>query len=150
VVDLKLREGARFPIERLGKRLDRRTVVFFYPVAFTGGCTREVRRFNELLGDFGRAGVEVVGASVDEPGLNASFCDAESLGYELVSDPGKELADELGLLTETGDHGLRTARYTYLLDPDGTILRIWEVGSGDAIDVHPDEVLEAVRQAGDA
>jgi len=37
VVDLKLREGARFPIERLGKPLGRRTVVFFYPVAFTGG-----------------------------------------------------------------------------------------------------------------
>jgi hypothetical protein len=37
VADLKLREGDRFPIEHLGRSLDRRTVVFFYPVAFTGG-----------------------------------------------------------------------------------------------------------------
>jgi peroxiredoxin Q/BCP len=148
VVDLKLREGARFPIERLGRPLDRPTVVFFYPVAFTGGCTREVRRFNDLVDDFDRAGVAVLGASVDEPELNSSFCEAEGLRYDLVSDAGKELAEELGLLKEMGDYGMRTARYTYLLDPDGTILRVWEVGPGDAIDVHPDEVLEAVQQTG--
>ena len=35
--ELKLHEGDRFPIERLSRRLHRRTVVFFYPVAFTGG-----------------------------------------------------------------------------------------------------------------
>jgi hypothetical protein len=37
VDELKLHEGDRFPVERLGRELDRRTVVFFYPVAFTGG-----------------------------------------------------------------------------------------------------------------
>jgi hypothetical protein len=35
--ELKLREGDRFPIELLPRPLERRTVVFFYPVAFTGG-----------------------------------------------------------------------------------------------------------------
>jgi len=92
--------------------------------------------------------VDVLGVSVDEPDDNAEFRKAEGLRYELVSDPGKELAEELGLLKETGDYGLRTARYTYLLDPNGTILRIWEVGPGEAIDVHPDEVLQAVLQTG--
>jgi len=51
-------------------------------------------------------------------------------------------------LMDAGDYGLRTARVTYLLDPDGTIVRIWEVGPGDAIDVHPDEVLETVQRLG--
>jgi hypothetical protein len=37
VDELKLHEGDRFPVERLGRELRRRTVVFFYPVAFTGG-----------------------------------------------------------------------------------------------------------------
>jgi peroxiredoxin len=89
--------------------------------------------------------VEILGASVDEPEYNAEFKDAEALRYDLVSDPGKELAEELGLLKDVGDHGLRTARFTYLLEPDGTILRIWEVGPGDAIEAHPGEVLEVVR-----
>lgn len=35
--ELKLHEGDRFPVERLSRPLERRTVVFFYPVAFTGG-----------------------------------------------------------------------------------------------------------------
>ena len=35
--DLRLREGDRFPVERLERPLVRRTIVFFYPVAFTGG-----------------------------------------------------------------------------------------------------------------
>jgi peroxiredoxin Q/BCP len=148
VAELKLVAGDRFPIERLSRLPDRRTVVFFYPVAFTGGCTLEVRRYNELVDDFDRSGVDVVGASVDEADVNARFCDAEGLRYELVSDPSKALADELGLVEEIGNHGLRTARVTYLIEPGGTILQIWTVTSYEAIHAHPEEVLATVRQLG--
>jgi hypothetical protein len=37
VPELKLKEGDRFPVERLGRELHRRAVVFFYPAALTGG-----------------------------------------------------------------------------------------------------------------
>jgi peroxiredoxin Q/BCP len=105
-----------------------------------------VRRFDALLDDFDRAGVDVLGASVDEPEYNAEFCDAEGLRYDLVSDPGGELAGELGILQDLSEHGhgLRARRVTYLVEPDGTILKLWVVGAGDAIDAHPDEVLELV------
>ena len=88
----------------------------------------------------------MIGASVDTDEQNAAFREAEGLGYELVSDPGRELAEELGLVIDIEGYGLRSARYTYLLEPDGTILRIWKVGRGDAILEHPGEVLEAVRE----
>ena len=142
--ELKLHEGDRFPVERLSRPLERRTIVFFYPVAFTGGCTREVRRFNELLPEFDRAGVDVIGASMDTSERNGAFAEAEGLAYDLDSDPTAELTDELGIVIDIENYGLRSARYTYLLEADGTILRIWQVGGGDAIDAHPDEVLEAV------
>ena len=106
-----------------------------------------MRRFNELLPELDRAGVDVIGASVDEEEANREFALVNELVFELVSDTGKELADELGLLTEIGDYGERTARTTYLLDGDGTILRIWRVRPDD-IDDHPDAVLEAVRAGG--
>lgn len=83
----------------------------------------------------------MIGASVDTSELNAEFAEREELAYELVSDPTRELADELGLLTDAGT----AARTSYLLAPDGTILRLWQVGRGDAIDAHPGEVLDAVR-----
>lgn len=144
--ELKLREGDRFPIERLPSALERRAVVFFYPAAFTGGCTREVRVFNGLIDEFGGVGVDVLGASVDAQERNADFCDQEDLQFELVSDPGRELAEELGILTEAVIDGETVAaRFTYLLEADGTILKIWEVGPGEAIDAHPDEVLAAAR-----
>ena len=105
-----------------------------------------MRRFNELLPELDRAGVDVIGASVDTSEQNAAFREAEGLDYDLVSDPTAELADELGLVIDIEDYGLRSARYTYLLEPDGTILRIWQVGRGDAILEHPGQVLEAVHE----
>jgi peroxiredoxin Q/BCP len=104
-----------------------------------------VRRFNELLPELDRAGVDVIGASVDTIEDNAAFREAEGLGYELVSDTGAELSDELGIANEIEGYGVRSARYTYLLEPDGTIVRIWKVGGGDAIVEHPGEVLETAR-----
>ena len=80
----------------------------------------------------------MIGASVDTGDQNAAFREAEGLDYELVY--------ELGLVIDIEGHGPRSARYTYLLEPDGTILRIWKVGRGDAIVEHPGEVLEAVRE----
>lgn len=77
--------------------------------------------------------------------LNAEFSEKEGLAYPLVSDPEKRLADELGILVDRGERGFLAARVTYLLAGDGTILKVWEVEPGDAIDVHPDEVLAEAR-----
>jgi peroxiredoxin Q/BCP len=103
-----------------------------------------VRRFNELHEEFREAGVEVLGASVDVAERNAEFREQESLVFRLHSDPTKRLAAELGILAEIGDRGQLAARTTYLLDRNGTILKLWQVGPGEAIDVHPDEVLAEV------
>jgi peroxiredoxin Q/BCP len=144
VPEFRLTEGDCFPVNRLPVPLVGMTVVFFYPAALTGGWTREARRFDELHEEFREAGVEVVGASVDTAERNAEFSQQEGLGYPLASDPEKRLADELGILVDTSERGSLAARVTYLLDGDGTILKLWEVGPGAAIDAHPDEVLAEV------
>jgi peroxiredoxin Q/BCP len=102
-----------------------------------------VRRFSELHGEFAAAGVEVIGASVDPPEKNKEFKEQEQLEYELVSDPGRELAAELGILKEYGSGRELAKRITYLLRADGTVARVWEV---DDIDTHPDDVLAAARE----
>jgi peroxiredoxin Q/BCP len=100
-----------------------------------------------LLGEFDGAGVDVIGASIDPEELNAEFREKEQLEYGLVSDTTHELANQLGLIEEMGENRvLRAARYTYLLEPDGTIVEIWQVGKGELIDTHPDEVLDFVRK----
>jgi len=41
-------------------------VLYFYPQAFTGGCTLEARAFSEAARDFRRAGARVIGLSSDD------------------------------------------------------------------------------------
>jgi len=41
-------------------------VLYFYPQAFTGGCTLEAHAFSEAAADFRRAGARVIGMSADD------------------------------------------------------------------------------------
>ena len=52
------------------------------------------------------------------------------------------LAGELGILKDYGSGYVLAARTTYLLDRDGTILRVWDV---DDVDAHADEVLATCK-----
>src|SRR6478672_13229035 len=40
-------------------------VLYFFPKAFTSGCTAEAHAFSESIGDFKRAGAQVIGMSAD-------------------------------------------------------------------------------------
>ena len=41
-------------------------VLYFYPKAFTKGCTLEARAFSEASGEFRKAGARVIGMSADD------------------------------------------------------------------------------------
>src|SRR3954464_14766965 len=41
-------------------------VLYFFPKAFTKGCTAEAHAFSESIGDFKKAGAQVVGMSGDD------------------------------------------------------------------------------------
>jgi peroxiredoxin len=41
-------------------------VLYFFPKAFTSGCTAEAHAFSESIGDFKRAGAQVIGMSADD------------------------------------------------------------------------------------
>jgi peroxiredoxin len=40
-------------------------VLYFFPKAFTSGCTAEAHAFSEAIGDFKKAGAQVIGMSGD-------------------------------------------------------------------------------------
>jgi peroxiredoxin len=40
-------------------------VLYFFPKAFTSGCTAEAHAFSEAIGDFKKAGAQVIGMSAD-------------------------------------------------------------------------------------
>lgn len=64
----------------------RSTLLFFYPYAFTGVCTREVRGLAERAEAFEQANCRVLAISTDTVFSLRIFDDTENLGLELLSD----------------------------------------------------------------
>ncbi|MGE0712358.1 MAG: peroxiredoxin [Planctomycetota bacterium] len=96
--------------------------------------------FNERLGSFDEAGVEVIALTPDPPRSVTYFARRLGLGFPLLSDPKSEVARAL----EAWDEGAgRVSRGTVLVDRAGKIARRWD--GLLRIDGHADEVLAAAR-----
>ena len=54
-------------------KLNKKTVLFFYPKAMTGGCSLEVQDFQKKLATFKKLGFDVFGVSKDSVEKNTNF-----------------------------------------------------------------------------
>ncbi len=95
----------------------RPVVLYFYPKANTSGCTLEARGFTEHYAEFQRAGVAVVGVSVDSVDSQKSFVDKCSIPFPLVADRDKSIARQYGVLGLLGV----AKRVTFFLDANGRV-----------------------------
>lgn len=62
------------------------TILYFYPGAFTSGCTIEARKFQEDLPLYQELNAQVVGVSVDSVTKNSEFCTSEGLDFFMLAD----------------------------------------------------------------
>ena len=126
----------------------RKAVLFFYPKDNTPGCTTEALDFTALNPEFDAAGVRLLGISKDSPQKHRNFIAKHDLAVDLATDAQEGgLSDTLGIWTEKQNYGrtyMGMVRTTYLLDADGTILRVWPKVR---VKGHAAAVLEAVRAA---
>lgn len=104
-----------------------KVIVYFYPAAFTPGCTTEACDFRENLGSLQGAGYTVLGISPDPVARLKEFADAEQLSFPLLSDEGAEIAQTWGAWGQktVGDRtfdGL--IRSTMVIDEDGRLASI--------------------------
>jgi peroxiredoxin len=65
----------------------RRVAVYFFPKAFTPGCTRESGDFREQFESLWNASCAVVGVSTDDQETNDRFRASLDLPFPLVGDP---------------------------------------------------------------
>lgn len=141
-VALKDADGADFTLARYrGKPV----VVYFYPKADTPGCTSEAKDFTELAHEFAALGVPVVGISKDKPARLKKFGDKYGLAVTLASDEPGTACEAFGTWVEKSLYGrqyMGIARATFLVDGDGTIVRVWPKVK---VKGHAGEVLEAVK-----
>lgn len=95
--------------------------LYFYPKDDTPGCTQEARQFRDRWPRFQKAGIEVIGVSLDSVASHKSFATTQNLPFVLLSDEKHQLAKAMGVLRGFGPVAY-TSRETFLVDPSGTIV----------------------------
>lgn len=110
------------------RRLDdfagRRVIVYFYPAAFTPGCTTQACDFRDNLASLQGAGYDVVGISTDDEAKLADFAREDRLDFTLLSDPEGRTAKAWGTWGEKVVNGrtiIGTLRSTFVVDEEGRI-----------------------------
>jgi thioredoxin-dependent peroxiredoxin len=121
-------------------------VLYFYPRADTPGCTAQACSIRDRAADYERIGARVVGVSPDEVGDVAAFADKHGLEFTLLADADHEVAATFGTWVEKNMYGKKrwgVQRSTFLIDPEGTIARVFPKISPQT---HDDVVLEALAE----
>jgi thioredoxin-dependent peroxiredoxin len=114
---------------RLADYAGRPVVLYFYPKDDTPGCTKEACDFEALRPSFGPDGAVVLGVSILDEKSKAKFAGKYNLTFPLLADPDHAVAEQYGVWQEKSRYGrtyMGIARTTYLIGPDGTVVRRWD------------------------
>ncbi len=147
-------DGSTWDIQDfLGKKY---IVVYFYPAAMTGGCTKQACSYRDHRDDLLAAGIEVVGVSGDRVENLRLFKQAENLNFTLLSDEKGDIARAFGV--PVGDGGtikrtiadaeyelvrdITTRRWTFIIGKNSKIIYI-----NDSVNAENDtqEVLNFIK-----
>jgi peroxiredoxin len=106
----------------------KKTVLAFYPGAFTGVCTREFCSLRDALANFNALNAQIVGISIDSPFANKAFAGQNNLSFPLLSDFTREVSKQYGGVYQdfAGLKGYVAAkRAVYVLDGQGIVKYAW-------------------------
>ena len=94
-------------------------VLYFYPKAFTKGCTLEAKAFSDAMPEFRKAGARVVGMSADDLPTLRKFSVEACRGRFPVATASRTVIDAYDVkLPLVG----MTNRTSYVIAPDGRIV----------------------------
>jgi peroxiredoxin Q/BCP len=120
-------------------------VLYFYPKDNTPGCTRETCDFRDYQAEFAALNAVIVGVSRDSLQSHAKFIKGQTIPFPLIADTDSKICDLFKVIKEKsmfGKTALGLIRSTFLIDPNGVLVREWRKVS---VDGHIDEVLAAIR-----
>jgi peroxiredoxin Q/BCP len=115
-------------------------VLYFYPKAFTPGCTAQACSLRDGFTTLREAGAAVYGVSFDDMEKLKKFKAEYKLPFELLSDGDKAMAKAYGSVAMMG---LFPDRKTFVIDPEGNLAYVFEKVDTKA---HDREVLEVLTK----
>lgn len=131
---------------RLADYAGRTVVLYFYPKDATPGCTKEACSFRDEHGAILATGAVVLGVSTDDAESHRRFRAAHALPFPLLVDEGAKVATRYGAWGEKTLYGrtsIGMTRATFIIGPDGRLLRVWKRARAEG---HGAAVLAALRQ----
>jgi peroxiredoxin Q/BCP len=117
-------------------------VLYFYPAAFTPGCTIEAHNFAEATDKFKALGATVIGVSHDPIDKLNKFSVSECRNkFAVAADPDQSIMKSYdAILAMKPEYANRTS---YVIAPDGTILYTYTALNPDK---HVENTLDAVKK----
>ncbi|MFC2111676.1 peroxiredoxin [Bacteroidota bacterium] len=111
-------------------------VIYFYPAAFTGGCTKQACSYRDHKAGYSKLKASVVGISGDEYENLGAFKVHHDLNFTLLSDVDGKIAEIFGVPAGEGKtfetevegktlqltRGVTTSRWTFVVDGNGKLI----------------------------
>jgi thioredoxin-dependent peroxiredoxin len=126
--DFELLDDTGTP-RKLSEYRGRNVVLYFYPKDDTPGCTTEACNFRDDYSAYENAGVVILGISPDSVASHVKFKKKFQLQFPLLADEGHKVCDLYGtwgpkkFMGKSYEGVLRT---TFLIDENGTIVKVYE------------------------
>jgi thioredoxin-dependent peroxiredoxin len=132
-------------VRKLSEFRGKPVVLYFYPKDDTPGCTTEACGFRDQYQEYTDAGVTVLGVSPDSSSSHSKFKSKYNLQFTLLADEDHKICDLYGVWGRKKAMGREydgVFRTTFLIGPDGTILKVFESVKPDG---HSAEILAALH-----
>ena len=115
------------------------TLVYFYPKADTGGCTKQGCSLRDNWDALTAKGIQVLGVSGDKPDAQKAFRDKNSFPFPLIADDDGKVAAAFGV------PALKPGIYkrTSFLVKGGKI--VWNMTEKTTTETHAADVLKVVE-----
>ncbi len=109
--------------EHLG---DGPVVLAFFPAAFSGTCTDEMRALRDGIDEFGEY-TTVFGVSTDLPHALRAYREEYDLPFPLVADPDHHGIEAYDVVEAFERYGVEVVaqRAVFVIDEDGTVVYRW-------------------------
>jgi peroxiredoxin len=100
-------------------------VIGFFPLAFTGMCTKEMCEFRDRQAVFDHVDAKAVGFSADTPQSLVEFAKQNQLKHGIFADPNHKVLNELWDTAVIGGVASRAKRGWMVVMPDGKVAEKW-------------------------
>lgn len=120
--DFTLRDNEKNKVT-LHDQKGKNVVLLFFPLAFTGTCTKELCYMRDNLAAYNAVNAQVYGISVDSLFSLNKFRQEQNLNFPLLSDFNKEASFAYDTIYETFSNDMKwvSKRSAFVIDKNGVV-----------------------------